>query len=386
VDGTPAPTTTTTDADGHYEFTGLAPGKYVVTVTPPTGYLPTTPGVGDPAKDSSTGSATSDRLPAGANDPTLDFGFVRPRVSVGDYVWVDKDGDGRQDDGEKGIAGVTVTLTGPDGKPVTDVDGHPVAPVKTDKDGKYTFGDLPVLPAGEHYTVHVDNGQPALDGYFPTKPGVGDPAKDSSSGSATSGDLTDDGDRDPTLDFGFVQPVRVGDYVWVDKDHDGRQDKGEQGIPGVTVTITNPDGSPVVDVHGKPVGPVKTDKNGKYVFPDLPPGTYVTHVDASQPALAKYRPTRSHRGDRAGDSSTGSARSNTLQSGESDLTLDFGFWLPANGTSGTGSGHGTDSGNGNGTGNTSDTGVRSAELIGVGGLLLLAGSVLLLAVRRRRRA
>ncbi|WP_199729923.1 SdrD B-like domain-containing protein, partial [Tessaracoccus sp. OH4464_COT-324] len=36
----------------------------------------------------------------------MDFGFVRPRVSVGDFVWLDADRDGIQDDGEKGIKGV----------------------------------------------------------------------------------------------------------------------------------------------------------------------------------------------------------------------------------------------------------------------------------------
>jgi LPXTG-motif cell wall-anchored protein len=48
------------------------------------------------------------------------------------------------------------------------------------------------------------------EGYEPTKPGVGDRDKDSSTGEAESTDLTKDGDRDDTLDFGFVKtPVET---------------------------------------------------------------------------------------------------------------------------------------------------------------------------------
>ena len=126
-------------------------------------------------------------------------------VSVGDYVWFDTDGDGLQDAGEPGIEGVTLTISGPDGGPVTDVDGEVVGPVDTDADGAYSFDHLPVLPAGEHYTVHLDGESPALDGYVPTIAGAGDDrAVDSSTDTAESTDLTDDGASDTTLDFGFV--------------------------------------------------------------------------------------------------------------------------------------------------------------------------------------
>ena len=57
--------------------------------------------------------------------------------SVGDYVWQDDDADGVQDDGEPGVAGVRVTLTG------TDVDGNEVElSTVTDADGRYLFDGL----------------------------------------------------------------------------------------------------------------------------------------------------------------------------------------------------------------------------------------------------
>ncbi|QOR71082.1 carboxypeptidase regulatory-like domain-containing protein [Ruania alkalisoli] len=202
----------------------------------------------------------------GENDHSIDFGFIVPGVSVGDLVWLDEDRDGLQGDGEPGIEGVELTLTGPDGEPVTDVFGNLVEPVFTDEDGEYSFDNLPALDEGESYTVTVT---PPV-GFDPTVEGAGDdPALDSSTGSATSGDLTGDGDRDPSLDFGFVPDlVSVGDYVWIDADRDGIQDEGEAPVEGVEVTL--------LDSDGEVVATTVTDADGYYVFTDLPISTEFT--------------------------------------------------------------------------------------------------------------
>ncbi|MBT8198105.1 MAG: hypothetical protein KJO84_06345, partial [Acidimicrobiia bacterium] len=63
--------------------------------------------------------------------------------SIGDFVWLDSNGDGVQDAGEPGIPGVTVTLSG-------DADATAV----TDANGLYGFADL---AAGE-YTATVGAG------------------------------------------------------------------------------------------------------------------------------------------------------------------------------------------------------------------------------------
>ncbi|MFV0426449.1 MAG: SdrD B-like domain-containing protein [Beutenbergiaceae bacterium] len=123
-----------------------------------------------------------------------------PSVSVGDYVWHDVNRDGRQDTTDIPLEGVTLTLTGPDGGSVTDINGNPVNPTTTNRDGWYEFTDLPILQPGQSYTVTVTN----PDGYQPTQANQGTRDGDSDTGSATSGDLTTDGARDETLDFGFV--------------------------------------------------------------------------------------------------------------------------------------------------------------------------------------
>lgn len=134
-----------------------------------------------------------------------------------------------------------------------------------------------------------------------------------------------------------LKKVSVGDYVWFDANRDGIQDAGEKGIEGVVLTIVGPDGEPVTDVYGEPVGPTSTDEDGKYTFENLPPltgdDTYTVKIDreASADVLDPYVPTLEGAGDNPGlDSSTWEATTvpNTLMNdGARDPKLDFGFQL-----------------------------------------------------------
>lgn len=286
--------------------------------------------------------------------------------------------DGTQDENEPGIPGVVLEIQGPDGKPVTDVFGNPVGPVTTDENGNYLFEELPVLPAGKSYTVTISPDQPALAKYLPTVSGAGkDSAKDSSTWNEKTTGLTNDGDEDRTLDFGFVTPsVTVGDKVWFDKNGDGRQGMGEPGIEGVVLEITGPDGQPVTDVFGNPVGSVVTDEKGNYLFENLPAldegQSYRVkiNINASAQALAGLVPTLASEGDREGDSSNWEAfTEGLLAHGDSDLTLDFGFVLETLDTPVPPS--------------ISETGVAMPLItMGVGGVLLALG--LGFALRGRR--
>jgi LPXTG-motif cell wall-anchored protein len=313
-------TTTVTNANGFYIFEDLPVGSYTVTVVPPAGYVPTTTSAGTSETDSSTGTATSVNLTVdGDSDMTLDFGFVLPMVSVGNRVWFDTNHDGIQDPDEPGIAGVTLSITTADGLPVTDVFGNPVTTTVTDAAGLYVFANLPV---GSYKVTVID---PA--GLVPTTTGAGTPETDSSTGSAVSVNLTVDGSSDMSLDFGFREPKgAVGNLVWFDINNDGIQDIGEPGIAGVTVSITTAGGLPVTDVFGNPVTSTVTDAAGRYLFDNLPIGSYKVTVETPD----GYQPTVAGAGDDpASDSSTGEATSSELSvENPSDLTLDFGFIAP----------------------------------------------------------
>ncbi|MFJ2318041.1 SdrD B-like domain-containing protein, partial [Glutamicibacter sp. NPDC087661] len=351
VNGNPVEPTTT-DENGFYEFKDLPVleegQSYKVIIDqdaskePLAPYVPTKENGADRDKDSSTWEAESgDLTEDGQRDPTLDFGFIAPKVSVGDYVWVDENRDGIQDEDEKGIKDVVLKLVGPDGEPVVDVNGNPVEPTTTDENGFYEFKDLPVLEEGQSYTVSIDReaSKEPLAPYVPTIETDGSRENDSSTWEAISEGLTEDGEHDPTLDFGFViapeEPrVSVGDYVWVDENNDGLQDEDEKGIKDVVLTLVGPDGKPVVDVNGNPVEPTTTDENGFYEFKDLPVleegKSYTVSIDreASKEALAPYVPTVETEDSRENDSSTWEAKSEGLtEDGQHDPTLDFGFVL-----------------------------------------------------------
>lgn len=324
--------TTTTDANGLYNFTGLTPGTYHVKFYAPTGYVFTTIDVGsndaiDSDANAATGETVCTTLDSGETDNTWDAGLYQP-VKVGDFVWTDTNGNGVQDAGEPGINGVTLTLTGTDGA------GNPITRTTTTAgNGGYLFGNL---PPGT-YTVTVDQSNfstGALVSYFATPTGKGTAATDSNPNpSGTTPGTLPSGGSDLTVDFGYYLPVEIGDFVWNDTDHDGIQDAGENGIAGVTLTLTGTDGA------GNPVTKTtQTDANGGYLFDgNLPPGTYTVTVDASNfalgGALSGYTASPTLQGpDRAVDSNPNPSGTTpgTLPSGGSDLTIDFGYFANNN--------------------------------------------------------
>ena len=70
------------------------------------------------------------------------------------------------------------------------------------------------------------------------------------------------GQVDNTIDAGFFQNGSLGDKVFNDLNHDGKQDAGEPGIAGVTVVLTKQDNTTVTTT---------TDANGLYSFTQLNP-------------------------------------------------------------------------------------------------------------------
>lgn len=247
-------------------------------------------------------------------------------VSVGDSVWVDSDRDGRQDIGEQGIQGVVVEVTGPGGGSVLDVHGAPVGSATTDANGTYTFVGLPVLTGGQSYTVTVDRVASAgvLKPYVPTAPGQGDHNGDSSEWSAASTGLTQDGDSDPTLDFGFVlKTYAIGDVTWTDTSGDGVQDSDEPVLPGVTVTLLDSAGNPVPGV-----GAQVTDGNGRYLFDRLPAGHYRMKFEMTGAQVARYAFTQAGAGGHTGldsdvDPVTGLGAVFVLDDSNASLTLGY---------------------------------------------------------------
>ena len=239
------------------------------------------------------------------------------------------------EDKEKPFEGVTVRLLDADGNPVKDSSGADIT-TKTGADGKYTFTRLPL----GSYKVEVVPGEAKIDG---TDVNLADYKQTYGYGSSTSRSqigkgklvtpdpitLTSAAPNATKIDFGFVKPVSLGNFVWFDANKDGIQDADEVGVAGVTVTLDGQlDMDLVVDADGNPVKPVTTDTNGKYVFTNLLPSSYgVTFTIPDG-----YSETVSKAGDDRAIDSDGWQTWTVLKQGQDDMTIDLG--LIADGTIG----------------------------------------------------
>ncbi len=316
--------TTTTDANGNYVFKSLTPGlDYQVQFFLPAGF-----DAASPRQQGSNIAADSDAavsnvvvLSAGEWNKTIDAGYYK-HVAVGDFVWHDQDADGIQDSGETGIGGVRLTLTGTTGSGQVVVRSTITA-----ADGSYLFDALP--PGTYQVAVDASNFGPtgALSAYQASPIGQGmDPALDSNASPTGTTPLTlMSGAQDRNLDFGYFKATAaLGDRVWEDKDADGVQDAGENGIAGATVRLyTCVDGAP-----GTLVATTTTNANGNYAFTGLTPGNYIVAFETP----ASYQLSTANVGADSSDSDAGMGGLTgcyTLASGETNTTVDAGFWRPA---------------------------------------------------------
>ncbi len=289
----------TTNTSGAYLFTGLSAGSYTVTVdgsTLPAGFVATATGQGTAATDNNGSPASVTLATSSSVDLTIDFGYTQARGQIGDFVWNDLNGNGIQDSGEPGLAGITVTLG-----------GAASATTTTNASGAYSFTGL---FAGS-YTVTV--GTPSGFSASPSAQG-GDPTKDSN-GSPASVTLATNNSTNMTIDFGFVpNPTgQIGNFVWDDVNGNGIQDMGEPGIAGVTVTLS-----------GAASATATTSASGAYLFTGLSAGSYTVTVSAAT-LPAGFVATQTGQGTAATDNN-GSPASVTLATSSSvDLTIDFGY-------------------------------------------------------------
>jgi S-adenosylmethionine hydrolase len=246
TDGAQVTITTFSTPTGTYNFDGLPAGTYTVSVDPDSVFL-------NPASDPDgvADNQTTVALAAGQSRFDLYFGYSGDGV-LGDRVFLDLDGDGFQEPGEPGLAGVGVELLDDLG---TLLDG-----TTTSAGGLYQFAaltpnvytvriDASTLPAGVSPTADHDG---FLDG--------------ESTYSLVTAEVFDG------LDFGYAGAASAGDQVFFDLDGDGFQGPGEDGIDGVTLELT--------DVATGEVASTATDADGFYIFTGLPDLTWNLAVDS----------------------------------------------------------------------------------------------------------
>lgn len=258
--------------------------------------------------------------------------------SISGTIYNDTDATWINDRGiDKPFEGVTVRLLDADGNPVKDSSGADIT-ATTDANGNYTFnrlplGDYKVEVVPDHATVDGEN--VSLSDYTQTY-GYQTSTKRSEAGkgklTTPTISLTTSNANVSKVDFGFVKPASVGNFVWFDANKDGVQDADEYGVAGVTVTLTDGAGNPVIDLDGNPVKPVTTDANGKYEFTNLMPNVDRIIANAGEENYkvtftvpAGYSATKSYAAADGEKDSNGTESSVTLTEGQNDETVDFGL-------------------------------------------------------------
>ncbi|HLO55671.1 MAG TPA: SdrD B-like domain-containing protein, partial [Saprospiraceae bacterium] len=231
---------------------------------------------------------------------------------LGDTVWKDLDGDGIQDAGEPGVAGVIATLT--------DCMGNVLQTTTTDATGFYFFNNL--IPG--NYQVQFDIRNLPVGCAFTFQNQGNDDELDSDVDITGLGPCTNitGGEFDSTYDAGLLILAAIGDFVWHDLNGDGIQSAGEPGIPGVQVNLYKGDGSFV--------GTTFTNANGEYLFDFLYPGNY--YLEFIDPA--GYDKTFANTGnndakdsDIDGSNGPGTTKTTYLAPGERDMTWDAGYYI-----------------------------------------------------------
>lgn len=231
---------------------------------------------------------------------------VLPPLSIGNMVFLDNNGNGRADAGE-GLNGVTMQLYTSVQTPGVST---PIATTVTAGGGLYIFeGLLPGI-----YRVHVpaamfttgaplystisvaeglsgddDVGENGLNSNTPDTTGissglitvaVGQAPTDinGETGLDHASDNTYDAAIDLTVDFGFANPMGVGNLVFIDANTNGHYDAGE-GVEGVTVELYRSTDTPG---SSSPVTSQLTNANGHYLFDYLLTGSYFVYIPSTE--------------------------------------------------------------------------------------------------------
>jgi uncharacterized repeat protein (TIGR01451 family) len=263
-------------------------------------------------------------------------------AQLGDFVWVDTNKNGLQDDGPTGLNSVYVRLfsPGPDG-----VEGTPddvlLATTVTQESPSTTPGWylFPNLAPGTYFVCVT-----APPTFIFTTPNLGVAGNNSVANPATGCSRLvslSSGQSDLDVDFGLIatELASLGDYVWFDRNANGLQEETVwDGVNGVTVRLwaDNGNGTPEPGTGDTLVASTVTGDDiyghpGYYRFDNLIPGVPY-FVQFMQPAAATGFTSQHTGADTTIDSdaslTNGVTQIVTLAPGEYNQTLDAGILVP----------------------------------------------------------
>ena len=302
--------TTTTNAQGNYNFGTVAPGTYSLKFITPNGIVFTTQNVGgNPALDSdpnASGVTSTFNVDSGQNDTSHDAGLLPVDLSIAKTV----------DQPTAGIgSNVTFTIT------VTNGSGYSQASGVTVND---------VLPAGLSLVSSSASAGTTYNGGTGVWT-IGSLASGASTtltvvATVTTGGVkvnnahingSDEPDVGTPHDASatVTPPGSIGDLVYWDLNKNGMLDAGEPGVEGATVELLQ---------NGSPIDTTTTNAMGGYTFTNVTPGNYSLKfiTPHGESFTSQYAG-----GNTATDSdpnASGVTSVFTLSSGQFDMTRDAG--------------------------------------------------------------
>lgn len=311
---------TVTDSTGHYLFTNLVPGDYVVHFVLPAGYEISPKDVGDDNTDSDadpiTGSSAVVTLAAGADNRTVDAGISLPVDLV-----IDKELSAGSvfNHGNAVTYTLDVSNAGPgiEPGPITVVDHLPstLTFVSATGSGWTCSQAAGVVTCTRPGSLGVGESAPTINMVVTVQATAGDSVLNPADVSGVARDINLSNNHDEVVVS--VGVASLGDFVWEDTNLDGIQDPGEPGVAGVIVKL--------LDSTGTVISTTTTDSSGHYLFNGLNPGSY--QVEFSLPN--GYQFTVANAGadtqDSDADVTTGKTATVTLSNGENNHTVDAGL-------------------------------------------------------------
>ncbi len=218
--------------------------------------------------DTDTAKTGALDFPGGNNVATATVTVISDpaAASISGRVWLDANNNGVIDGAEVGIPGALIELTG---------SGVSLS-ITSASDGSWSFANL---PAGT-YTVRQPN-QPAgtLNGKTVAGSGGGAATDVTTPASSISAITLVAGQQAVNNLFGEIPVAQLSGRVWLDSNDNGLIDGIENGIEGVTLTLsgTNDLGQPVAAT-------TTTNATGSYSFDNLRPGIAYRVKEPNQPS------------------------------------------------------------------------------------------------------
>ncbi|MFT5168083.1 MAG: hypothetical protein ACI8P3_003322, partial [Saprospiraceae bacterium] len=243
--------------------------------------------------------------------------------SIGDRVWEDLNGNGTQDGGEPGLAGVFVFLEDENGNPIPGIDFE-----YTDTTGAYLFENLPTdkyqvrfaTPGGYLPTVSAEGIDPNLNSdasYLDGRSGIIDLAVVNNTSA---------------IDAGYIMPIQLVGIAWYDENNNGLQENEEAVAEGVFVTLYDAGGDMIAGTSDDvKFADFTTGADGFYEFNNVFASNYYVVFDPTTLPLG-YSFTAANVGnenyiDSDADENTGFTDVFMITSGKDESGVDAGLVL-----------------------------------------------------------